>query len=631
MATIANRTMQQNELQEKNKELAKPTFGAQQSATSSAPSAPQNNAQAPASSGGFTNIQKFVDANQKAGANIGNRIQTGISSDLGAKVTDATKKVGGLEGAVGTAQTNVAAGQQFYRDIGGGSQLATKLATPTMEKVNMAQESGLGNVQQNGQPMQKLVDVQRQYQVNPLLDSILKNTQNIASDQNKLTQFSGLRTGTTQEADRKNLTNTAAASQAAADKTSSAIKGRLAQLQDQNSQADLISEFVKNPRYTQGAKNLDAVLFGRNQAGVKNIQDSIKQKRDVDYQNILNRIQATQPLAKTAMEQGSDVTRDLSKQVASNESGYLDTITNKIDEVNRRRATETDRYKQEYKNLAADKGVTQQFADMLGLTSDSRVYNTFKDRAELGNLEGVTLNEAKASNYRDVADAENVAQYNYLSKLAGIDPTKLDKAGNLGNIISVDKDKITGALKGSEEYFNEQAKKDRGYSYNNINGGEYLMYGGNLENYLKNRNAPQDIYTATGYEGQGQNLSALLSQGILESVRPNVAPINEFLPYAQREAAMTQAAINAPLMEQERQRRLKEMGYDPSNFAKLLEIARNSSGTGSSAYLNRLAQGYDSNRKELENTVKNLGYDKRVRIAKDEENPFLMEQMPEVK
>ena len=75
---------------------------------------------APSVSGGFTNLSKYMGQNKQAGQQLTSRLGTGINRDVGTSVGQTNKALSSTEKAQQTAQSNVATGQDYLKQMAGG-------------------------------------------------------------------------------------------------------------------------------------------------------------------------------------------------------------------------------------------------------------------------------------------------------------------------------------------------------------------------------------------------------------------------------------------------------------------------------------------------------------------------------
>lgn len=348
----------------------------------------------PAASGRFVNTQQFLNANKGAGQQIGGAIQSGISGQLKKEESAVGKEAENVRSGIASAQGNIQQGGQIYGQLGGDAS-----------KYNVAQ------------PVQKLGT---------------EDLVSMANDANKLKQVTDYRTGATAQQDITNLgnLNTSYADRAAA--ANVALQQRQQQLQGETNRFGLLNEFVgQKNNYGQGAQRLDQAFLQRDKSGaLNNLQQNLKGQTDV-FGKLVKQGDVFKGQASDVGTQAQNLSKDIGTQTGAVESGYLSDIGSKVGDVNAQRDAE----RQQYKDfLDIMKGTKQgQVANPVwsdfGLADNMNAYNTFNNIGDINEIANISAQQAK--DYHDVASQKNVEQYGALAKLAGLDNSKLNAAGNL--------------------------------------------------------------------------------------------------------------------------------------------------------------------------------------------------------
>jgi len=432
MATLVNNQNNDQKQGQQNTpgQIAQPTapsgpaFAGQQSGTSNTP----------ASSGRFVNTQQFLNANKNAGQQIGGAIQSGITSQLDKEKGAVGKEAENVRSGIQAAQGNVSTGAGYLGNFGGDAS-----------KYNPSQ------------PVQKL-DTEGMVAM--------------ANDPTKLKQVTDYRTGAIAQQDTTNLNNLNQIYAYRAAAANAALQQRQQQLQGEVNRFGLLGEFVgQKNNYGQGAQRLDQTFLQRDKSGaLNNLQQNLAQQKAGDFNKMLTDADVYRGQATDVTGQARDLAKDIGVQTGKNETGYINDLSGQVAGVNDARHAEQQKYRDAVDIMRGTKQgqVADNVWSDLGLTDNMNVYDLF----DKNNSAGVTKAEdianfgADASNYHDIATKKNVDQYAALAKLAGLDNSKLNAAGNLsaaakardvsdaGNILNRIMGRYTGIM--------DQADQDTG-------------------------------------------------------------------------------------------------------------------------------------------------------------------------
>lgn len=349
-------------------------------------------------SGRFTNLSKYIQANQGAGARIAGQIGQNINQGLEKEQNKAQDYYSKLGQSVAQANQTTQQGQGFQqqlKDIGtqiGGAQTAGFEARP---------QQSLDQIQQFTQNpnFQQFQDIQAGRGIN-------ENLLNL--QQQKALEQAGQTAGQAQQA--KEQLGTEA--------------GRFQLLQNQFGGAN-------RPGYTVGQQRLDQALLGGNLGGVQS--------------DVSGRLRAAQGLAKQAGAQGQEVNRltqaekdlmsGINTQAGSNEQSYLDLLKSYIPGVNEQRAAEVadlqagiSSFNNPYQNAGEGQrqtGFTTDQTSRLGLGgANTGVYNVFKGSQGVGGVNDINQIAqigAEARNAQDIANQEDLNRYKALQSIIGKD------------------------------------------------------------------------------------------------------------------------------------------------------------------------------------------------------------------
>jgi len=409
MATVANLTGNNpDEKNNTNNTVGTPASSApQQSATIQPGAAP---AQQNQGSGQFTNINKYLQANQNAGQQIGNRIQGGINQDLKGQVSQANNQAQAFQQGVQKAQGNIQQGTTYLGNVGGDinayNQYLTQ-AAPT-----------LGPVQANKFNYDQMMG--------------------LTANQDELSKFTGLRSGATQQQDKQTLDQASTASQQASQAANDRLNARQQQLASENSRYGLLNEFVgQKNNYNTGNQRLDQLFLQRDKSNtLGNLNQNLNQQRDTTFKGLLDTTKNLQSQSQAAQEQGLNLTKDLTGQTGKNREQEINDLSSQVDVVNKQRTDEIQRYKDFVEGLKKGKVTDPELFQKFGLQNGMQTFNVLNDK-DLTADQITNLSARQAKDYHDIATQRDVDIYGSLAKLAGTDTSALDKVENLETAASV--------------------------------------------------------------------------------------------------------------------------------------------------------------------------------------------------
>lgn len=445
MATVfdPNSANQANNQQEQDDQQSNPTQ--LQTVGTAAPAAQATSSQGPMASskpqgsGRFTNIQKYLQANQSGGQNIANKIGQNISQDVTKQQDQAQKYNAQLGNSIANANQQAQLGQQYTQQLKGIGN-----------DINAATTAGFD---------------QRANQNIGSLD-------NFVNDPN-FGQFQNIQSG--RAIDENLLANQQQRTYQQAQAAAQAAQQAQGQLGNEGGRFELLRQAfggAARPGYSQGQQRLDQVLLGQG-GGLGQVQ-----------QQVGGLARDTQQFQKTAAEQANEVSRlaaqeqglqsDINTQAGANEKSYIDMLNGFVDPLNQQRQKEFEGLGSslnsyvptlnektgKLENKPYTPGLNADQMAKLGLTDNNTgVYNTFKDAAFTGaagdtpeqkyaNLANVIANKgAQAQGFQDVANQTDVNRYSALAKILGKTDPQLTQASQLGDAYTAKSDS-EGGLKG---------------------------------------------------------------------------------------------------------------------------------------------------------------------------------------
>jgi hypothetical protein len=351
-----------------------------------APGAPQNPS---GGSGRYTNLQKYIGANQGAT----DRLYQGIT-------------------------------RRIDQTTSGQKQEAQTQAEKVKEGIN-----------QGNQTLQRGTGYYNQMQ-DPNF-----NAQDFASDTNRLQDYSQFRTGNAVDVNALNTQNTNA--QTANLQAQNLYNQRLGQVGNEAGRFDLLKETFGGrgnirPTYSTGQQRLDQ-LFLQSGAGNKVGQLQTDLQGNV---NVLNRglTGLKGEVANNILgigNQQTDLSGNIQNRANTLETGYIDNIQGQVSGVNAARDAERKRYNDFVAQLLAtgqgketSQALDEQIFNEALLREGEQTFNFLKNPT-LTTEQFQNIDTRNANDYRDIANQKNVDYYGALSKLAGINNSKLDKTGML--------------------------------------------------------------------------------------------------------------------------------------------------------------------------------------------------------
>lgn len=402
---------------------AVPVQNQQQTAQSSAATGVQTK---PASSGGFTNLQSYMNQNKNAGQQLTNRIGTGVNRDVGTSVNKTNRALTSTEQAKQTAQTNLGAGQNYLQQMSAGSSYVPTSAEAA-DYLNPYLTANSPTAQQTAQAAQAAAT--------PAPTPGTFSAESFVNDPAKLAQYNALRTGTLQQADQAALAQNLTGAQQQQGSTQQLVSNLANQLGSSQNQGNLLSQYInRNPQYSQSAQNLDTYFLQKDQPGLANVQNQVKGAQNTTLKDIAGKISGLQTGAGELSKTGQDLSNNLQNKSNENVQGLLTQLTGETDKVNAIRDAEQAYAKDQFNALKGNTGIDQRFADTLGLNQGQHIYSTVTNMDDPTGILNFSNQRAQTAN--DVANQQDVNQYAALAKLAGLNkdayalkaPSTLDQA-----------------------------------------------------------------------------------------------------------------------------------------------------------------------------------------------------------
>lgn len=384
MAINAEQNQQQNQQNQnqQNQQNQQPITGG--GSTASSPSQGRTASfssgaqQGTSGSGRFTNLNKYLNANQGAGSRMASGIESRINQTNEPKKTEAETSASAVRSGIESSKQDLSKGQGLQ------SQL-----------------SGYVNPQANSQPpAQSLQDFA---------------SQNL----NDVTRFR-------QGVDTSNLSNQLSNAQTANVNYQNQLAERQKQLGSDTGRFGLLSETYggKNrPTYGAGAQQLDNLFL---QAGSQGKLDALNRsliQQQQANQAQLGALQGTSATDLSNLQTGyKGLASDLTNTLATGQQNQVAAAEARAEEVNKTREDQQNYLKEQFENLRTGGQVDTGFLNMMGIDPTQALMNINKDpNFNVSNY--IKMNATNLIGANQLANAQQRADYNALANLAGTDQT----------------------------------------------------------------------------------------------------------------------------------------------------------------------------------------------------------------
>lgn len=340
------------------------------------------------SSGRYTNLSKYINANQGAGDRLYQGVSNKINRGLQPQEKDIDTSANAVKEGISGANSSLNKGSGY---------------------LNQIQDQNF-------------------------------NAQNFASDPNQLQNFTKYRTGSAIDTGNLNtLNNTAQTNNAG---LQNSIQNRQTQVGSEPGRFQLLNEAFgggalnKNP-YSTGQQRLDQLFFqSQGPANITNLQNGL--------QNNLNQ---SQEVGKQLGQYGTNIgdigtqqgalAGNIQNQTNKMGTGYINDLQGQVGGINSARDALRDKYSNFTNQLIGSaQGQTpanpldQGLFNEAGLHQGEQVFNTFNNLDPNGK-QFLNYDARNANDYHDIANQGNVDYYNALSQLAGKDNSALNSTGML--------------------------------------------------------------------------------------------------------------------------------------------------------------------------------------------------------
>jgi hypothetical protein len=380
MAFISNQQTNPNDPQANQAPSAQPSVTAPNLAQTSSPAA---NTPQQKGSGRFTNIQKYISANQGAGERLASGVGKKIESQINPQATQAQQQAQSVREGIQSAEGQLQQGQQLRSQA---------------EQQNF-------------------------------------DATGFAANQENLNKFTQFRTG--QGIDEKALQQSAIANQQNALAAQQAAQGFGQQLGTEQGRQQLLKQtFSPTKNYSTGQQRLDNLFLSQANPQLQGIQGNLNTTSQ-NLGTLINENQVKQQKIQDLTNQEQELSQGLSKAIQDRDVELEQQLTQRIGEVNAQRDLERKKYT-DFTDSLLKSGQGQKIETPLdesliseaGLNLGQQTFNVFKNPA-LASNELLNLSTRQAQGIQDVAQQSDVDRYRALAALGGIEPSKLTQAGQL--------------------------------------------------------------------------------------------------------------------------------------------------------------------------------------------------------
>jgi len=359
----------QDENQEQQGQNTTPSTTAPTGAPSgSAPAASASPANAPKGSGRFTNIQKYIGANQGAGE----RLATGVGKKVDSKINPELSK---SEANVSNLRAGIEAGQN---KLATGNQINTQVQDTNFDALGMA------------------------------------------NDANKLQQFTDYRTGSA--IDEAVLKQQALDAQNANAAGLNVAQGLNTQFGTEGGRQELLKQtFSPGRNYSVGQQRLDQLFLSQAAPQMQGIQKNIQTAQN-QFGNYGNQLGTAATDVNTLAGDEQTLATNLQSGIKNRETDLVNAVNSTEGAVNAARLAQQQGARDQFGNLLAGKNVNSQFANLVGLTEQDKLYNTLKQDGGIDSY--LKFNEANLQGADQLAQQQDRAKYDAIARLAGLDPAQ---------------------------------------------------------------------------------------------------------------------------------------------------------------------------------------------------------------
>lgn len=321
-------------------------------------------------SGRFTNLSKYLNANQGAGDRLASGISSNLDKQNAGEKRELNTQAGDVRAGIEAAQNKVNTGNQYVNQV----------------------------------------------------NSANFNAQDVAGDQNKLQDFTNYRTN--QAVDTNTLNNQANTAQTTGQNLQAQQQQQLQNASTEQGRFNLLKQafgggtVYQNP-YSTGQQKLDQLFLQAGGANnINNLQNQVRSGIN-DTGQVLNNLGQNTSTIGDISTQTQGIAKGLQDKTNSLTNDYVSGIENTAGQVNAQRSADQKFAQDQYTKLQNGQAIDQRFATMLGLNQGQGLYNT---------LNGKNVNDflnfgnTNLQGFGQLANADQEKQYGALASLAGMTP-----------------------------------------------------------------------------------------------------------------------------------------------------------------------------------------------------------------
>lgn len=361
MAVLAQNN--QNQQDNQNQPMgAAPTPAATPSAPSASPM--QQSAPQPKGSGRFTNIQKYIGANQGAGERLAGGVSRKVESQVNPKAQQAQSQNEQIRQSVQSAQGTLGQGQQLRSQV---------------EKQDF-------------------------------------DAQGFAAQEPNVQQFTQFRTG--QAIDEQGLQTQAQAAQQAAMQAQQTVQGLNQQLGTEQGRQQLLKQtFSPSRNYSIGQQRLDNLFLQKAAPQLQGLQQNLSAQQQT-LGNLGTEAEQKQAAIRELAAQEQDLSQGLTSAIGAREQDVVGAAEARQQEVNNARIAQQEAARQQFQNLAEGRAVNKDFLQNVGLQSGQSLFNVLKEQGNIDDY--IKFNPALLQGANQLASQEQRQKYDAISRLAGL-------------------------------------------------------------------------------------------------------------------------------------------------------------------------------------------------------------------
>jgi hypothetical protein len=326
-------------------------------------------AQQPKGSGRFTNIQKYLQANQGAGQRLAGGIGTKVKSQVEPQKQQAVSQASQIAEQVGKAQTRLGQGQALQQQVG---------------------QQGFDVV-------------------------------GFAAQQPNVQEFTQFRTG--QAINEAELQKQAQANQMQAMQAQAAAQTLGQQLGTEGGRQQLLKQtFSPTKNYSIGQQRLDQLFLQQAAPQIQNLRSDVLGSAQ-QLGGILTENEKKQQAIRDIAAQEADVAKGLTGIITGKEEDVVKAAEARAEAVNNAREQAQKSARTNFQNLLEGKEISQDFAKQMGLKEEDRLLNVLRDQGGIDDY--LKFNAAMLQGANQLASQEQRQKYDAIARLAGLDPDEM--------------------------------------------------------------------------------------------------------------------------------------------------------------------------------------------------------------